>query len=171
MFAAVGLQDTVETDDLHGVLGGRCILFQVAGKPAIAVGLCPEGCLDPPAQRQRCEALGITGSGRDIDDHIMAFGRRIHAVAGVDAVHLDPLGRPPSSAAWSSTIPAALVSCTFAAVTSTASTKPSEQVRIWRLIPFTRLLPSTPRTPFCGPDTTLCESRMVVDGSAAWPRS
>src|SRR4051812_49028639 len=43
------------------------------------------------------------------------------------------------------------------------------QVRIWRLIPLIFLLPSTPRSPFCGPDTTLCESRMAVEGSAAWP--
>src|SRR5690242_16246739 len=37
-----------------------------------------------------------------------------------------------------------------------ARTKPSEQVRTWRLMPLIFLLPSKPRSPFCGPDTTLC---------------
>ena len=50
---------------------------------------------------------------------------------------------------------AAAVSCMLAAVTSTASKKPSEQHSACRLIPLIRLLPSTPRSPCCGPDTTL----------------
>jgi hypothetical protein len=48
----------------------------------------------------------------------------------------------------------------IAGVASTPNTKPSEQIRIWHLIPLTFLLPSTLRSPFCGPDTVLCESRM-----------
>src|SRR3954451_16331206 len=75
---------------------------------------------------------------------------------------LTRLGAHPCAATRSSSGPAACVSCTLAGVASTPSTKPSEQVRIWRLIPFMFLLPSTPRSPFCGPDTTLCESK---DGS------
>src|SRR3954453_23605795 len=47
--------------------------------------------------------------------------------------------------------------------------KPSEQVRICLFTPLIFLFPSNPRSPFCGADTTLCESMIPVDGSLAWP--
>ena len=108
---------------------------------------------------------------RDLHVEVMPLGCRRHARADVDAIDLDPLRRPavpqqPGRAVAA----AAAVSCTLAAVTSTASRKPSEQLSACRLIPLTRLLPSTPRSPCCGPDTTLCKSRIAVAGSAAWPR-
>src|SRR3954447_7662657 len=36
-------------------------------------------------------------------------------------------------------------------------------------MPLIFLLPSNPRSPCCGPETTLCESRIPVVGSAPWP--
>src|SRR5688572_25526802 len=53
----------------------------------------------------------------------------------------------PFSTARSRTISAALVSWTLAGVTTTARTKPSEQLRTWRLMPLILLLPSNPRSP------------------------
>src|SRR3954463_13912028 len=47
--------------------------------------------------------------------------------------------------------------------------KPREQVRICLFTPLIFLFPSNPRSPFCGADTTLCESMIPVDGSLAWP--
>src|SRR3954451_10647468 len=76
----------------------------------------------------------------------------------------------PASAARSSKGSRPCVSCRFAAETRTAGTKPNEQVRRWRLMPFTFLVPSTPRSPFCGPEVTLCESTIPVDGAGASPR-
>src|SRR3954462_12093616 len=75
----------------------------------------------------------------------------------------------PASAARSSKGSRPCVSCRFAAETRTARTKPNEQVRRWRLMPLTFLLPSTPRSPFCGPEVTLCESTIPVDGAGALP--
>src|SRR3954453_9252064 len=75
----------------------------------------------------------------------------------------------PFSTARSRTILAALVSWTLAGVTTTARTNPNEQLKTWRLMPLIFLLPSYPRSPCCGPDTTLCESRSPVVGSEVWP--
>ena len=36
-------------------------------------------------------------------------------------------------------------------------------------MPLTFLLPSTPRSPFCGPEVTLCKSTIPVDGAGALP--
>ncbi len=76
----------------------------------------------------------------------------------------------PSPAARSSSAPTGCASCTLAAVTMMASTKPSEHVGTWRSMPRTFLLPSMPRGPVCGPDETLCESRRAVVGSGSRPR-
>ena len=55
----------------------------------------------------------------------------------------------PFSTAQSKTISAALVSWTLAGVAMTARMNPSEQLRTWRLMPLTFLLPSNPRSPGC----------------------
>src|SRR3954454_16102212 len=168
-YTAVGLQDTVEIGDFHGILSRCCALLKIAGQTTIVVGLRAEGSLDPPAYGQRREPLHLRWAGADLHVEIMTRRGSVHALARVDPIDLDTLGRPSVLCRPIQQCPAAGVSCTFAGVTSTASTKPSEQARTWRLIPLICLWPSTPRSPFCGPDTRLCESRMAVEGSAAWP--
>jgi len=65
-----------------------------------------------------------------------------HAGPDIDPIGLDPLRRPAIPGRAVEQQPAAWVSCTLAAVTRLARTKPIEQVKIWRLMPFVFLLPS-----------------------------
>jgi hypothetical protein len=80
----------------------------------------------------------------------MAFCDGIHRGTSIDGIDLDVLGREPViGGAFQEQIrgprvmnPRVREGWLLAAVTTIARTKPSEQVRTWRLIPLIFLLPS-----------------------------
>src|SRR5689334_4297316 len=91
---AVGLQDTVEIGDFHGILSSRRALLKIAGQTTIVVGLRAKGSLDAPAYGQRREPFHLRWTGGDLHVEIMTRRGSVHALADVDPINLDALGRP-----------------------------------------------------------------------------
>src|SRR3954466_1184065 len=161
-------QDTPEIGQLAQVLCCFAALLEVPGQAPVAVRERAERGLDPPPDRQGREAAGGGVAERDLDLDGVPLGRRPDRRAGVDRVGLDPPQVPPG---FGRPVEQGLQAVRVVQVRGRdARTRPNEQVRTWRLMPLTFLLPSTPRSPLCGPEVTLCESTIPVDGAGLLPR-
>src|SRR5690349_11442648 len=80
--------------DFYSVLSGDAALLEISGQAPISVGQRAEGGLDPPAHRQRREALGVGVSRRNLYLDIMARRGSIDGRPGMDAIDLEAVEVP-----------------------------------------------------------------------------
>src|SRR3954467_11363286 len=80
--------------DFYSVLSGDAALLEISGQAPISVGQRAEGGLDPPADRQRREPLGVGVSPRNLHLDTMALRGRLDSRPGVDPVDLDAVDLP-----------------------------------------------------------------------------
>src|SRR5690349_24308630 len=80
--------------DFYSVLSGDAALLEISGQAPISVGQRAEGGLDPPAHRQRREALGVGVWRRNLYLNIMALRGSIDGRPGMDAIDLEAVELP-----------------------------------------------------------------------------
>ena len=155
----------------HGVFRIFRALFPISGQAPVSIGQCAKGRFDAPAEREWLEALrlGIAVTRGDLKIDAMALGGGIGRWANINPIDLDPLKAP---SIFGRPLQKSIGHFRVVNVGGRDNDGEDEAKRTGQDMPFRPLIflfPSNPRSPFCGADTTLCESMIPVDGSLAWP--
>jgi hypothetical protein len=163
--------EAVAICQFHSVFRIFRALLPVAGQAPVSVGQCAKCRFDAPAERERLEALrlGIAVTCGDLKIDAMPLGGGVDRWADINAIDIDPLKAP---SIFGRPLKKSIDHFRVVNVGGRNDNGEDEAERTGQDVPFHALdllFPSNPRSPFCGADTTLCESMIPVDGSLAWP--